>query len=134
MSEPNLGEQTEEFWEDFHKIAGVQAICNLWDKAFNCWVIEDIARVLIKHGIVSSPVSWTEITDDPATLPPIGVAVWTQSDQNDVEVLVRNDGTLSGQTVHYWERPICAYIGTSQRIEHICTHHASVTITHWRPI
>lgn len=101
----------------------------IWQEHF-----QELADMLIKHGIVSPLVRWTEITDDPATLPPVGMAVWTQSDQNEVEVLVRNDGTLSGQDVHYWERPAELYLGTNQKFEFVCLSHASVAITHWRPI
>lgn len=123
MSEPNLGEQTEEFWEDFHKIAGVQAICNLWDKAFNCWVIEDIAQVLIKHGIVSEPNKWVEITDDPATWPSVGSIVWA-ANKNRKKAVLMFDGFENGRRL--WRK------ATKMKFGDYASNHGP--ITHWRPI
>ena len=76
---------------------------------------------------------WVEITDD-NSLPPHGVAVWTQSDQNEVDVLVRNDGTLTGWSVYYWERPKGLYLDEGNKIAWMCTELTIVTVVRWRAI
>lgn len=84
-------------------------------------------------SLVKMQRSWTEITDDPATLPPIGVAV-----------IIRLANTLEGfghldeyteTGVSTWHKIITPiWDRYTQRVDSKHSKACDVAVTHWRPI
>lgn len=74
----------------------------IWQEHF-----QELADILTKHGIVSEPNKWVEITDDPETWPPekVAVLVWD---------------TLEIRIAFYdkdeWSAPLKPYLMRNQKI------------------
>ena len=86
---------------------------------------QTLAAILIKHGLVQPVPQWTEITDDPATLPEMGRTV----------VIRHVEGyEMFGFLESCWyESSLASWSKRDQLIEGDLLNE-SETPTHWRPV
>ena len=93
----------------------------IWQEHF-----QELADILIKHGIVSPPVRWIEITDDPSTWPPVNTVVLV--DDNGIKLAFIDPASK-------WRAPLGTYLTKNQKIGwNGSKYMKNQRIFDWRPI
>ena len=82
-------------------------------------------------------LQWIEITDDPATWPPIGVVVLAKSNNPYffVQLLCVEDRNEAWPASHIcWKVPHNIYEDSSDIINYECSSSYAGNVSHWRPV